>query len=92
MGIMRKMIHKRFVASVLSFILALSLFGCGKKEVSVDDYGSTEADSIGTEGDAFQQGEGQTLGQLFGTVVKWEDTFAIQGVNTKADISIKVPE
>ena len=92
MGIMRKMIQKRFVASVLSFILALSLFGCGKKEVSVDDYGSTEADSIGTEGDAFQQGEGQTLGQLFGTVVKWEDTFAIQGVNTKADISIKVPE
>ena len=84
---------KRITASAMSLVLVLSLFGCGKKEVKIDDYGSNESENISSYTDASQvDGEGQTLGQLFGTKVKWDDTFAVQGVNTKSKLTIDIPE
>ena len=84
---------KKITASALSFILALSFYGCGKKDVKVDDYGSNDAEDTGTFSDAQNEsGEVQTLSQLFGERVKWDEAFAIQGKSAKVQLTMPVPD
>ena len=90
---MRKGNTKKYMATFLSFVFALSLAGCGKKEVVVDEYAKGAETKQSTSTDAqYSKGDGKTLQEKFGKWAKWKDSFAIQGVQTDVNTSIPIPD
>lgn len=90
---MRKQGRRKLTALSLSLLFALSVSGCGKKETVVEDYGSTDVVTESSETDAdYSQGDGKTLKEMFGDRVKWKETIGVQGVSTKVDLSIDIPD
>ena len=91
---MRRRKFNKPLATALSFIFCLSLAGCGKKEVVVDDYGqgANTEQSTSTDAEEYATGDGKTLQDKFGKWAKWNDSFSIQGMSAKVNTSIPIPD
>ncbi len=87
---------KKIACFVLSAALALSVVGCGDKNIVVDDYGdnssTNDLKSERTDSLEIPLGNGASLRDVFGERVTFADEFVVDGITIKSNQSYEVPD
>ena len=101
---MRKSMFKKMTCVLLGAALVMQLCACGNKEVSVDDYGSsnssaaaasesaTDTDSSASIDKEYAKANGKSLHDVVGDRINWNDELSINGKSVKVSINQELPK